>query len=228
MASKNGGFKINPVKIGDEVYKLLRTRIVSHEYPSGFRFDLSRLELELEISRTPLKEALHRLEVEGLVVIRPRRGTFVISIDRKRVAENFEVRRALELYAGEIVVRAASNEEIARLKALADKMRILLANHDYQSVVEKYIRLDHEFHNLLVSFARNERLIEVFKQIEVYAQIARVRQKFTRSDSMHTESEHDAILTALERRDAPALAVALSDHIELSKARVLKVLEENA
>lgn len=223
-----GDFRINLANISDDVYAMLRRRILSHDYPPGFRFDLSAIETQLGISRTPLKEALHRLEVEGLVEIRPRRGTFVVSIDPKEVAETFDVRRALELYAAGIAVQEATDSEIQRLKGLATEMRHLLENNDYQSVVEKYIHLDHTFHNLLVELARNKRLIEIYKQIDVHVQIARVRQKFTRSDSKHTESEHDAILAALERRDAPALAKALSDHIDLSKARVLKVLEEHA
>jgi DNA-binding GntR family transcriptional regulator len=218
---------LSPVKLREEVYVRLRKRILSHEYAPGFRFDLLALEKELGISRTPLKEALHRLEVEGLVDIRPRRGTFVISIDAQSVAEDFDVRRALELYAAEAAVREATDQDLQQLNALAEEMRRLLENNDYQSVVDKYIHLDHQFHNLLVGLARNKRLIEIYEQIDVHVRIARVKQKFTRSDSKHTESEHDAILEALERLDGRALVKALSDHIELSKARMLKVLEEH-
>lgn len=227
IASTDPLQQLSQVKLSEEVYALLQKRILSHDFPPGFRFDLVRLEKELGISRTPLKEALHRLKVEGLVEIRPRRGTFVASIDTQNVAEDFEVRRALELYAAEVVVLNAAALEVQRLKALAEEMRRLLANNDYQSVVDTYIHLDHNFHRLLVGMTQNQRLIEIYEQVDIHVRIARVKQKFTHSDSKHTESEHDAILEALERRNGRALVQALNDHIDLSKARLLKVLEEN-
>ncbi len=150
-----------PANLREEVYAWLRKRILSHEYPPGFRFYLQILETELGISRTPLKEALHRLEVEGLVEIQPRRGTFVISINPQSLAEDFDVRRAPELYAAEAAVREATDQDLQQLKALAEEMRRLPENNDYQSVVDRYIHLDHEFHILLVGLARNRRLIEI-------------------------------------------------------------------
>lgn len=212
--------------ISDEVYGLLRKRIIGHEYPPGFRFDLNALESQLGISRTPLKDALQRLEVDGLVVIRPRRGTFVATIDVDAVAETFAMRRLLELYAAEVVVREATDKEIGSLKALADEMNDLLENNEYQSVVEKYIQIDHEFHKLLVELARNKLLIQIYQKIDAHVQIARVRQKFNRSDSMHTESEHKAILEALEQRDAKKLVSALGSHIDQSKIRMLKAVKD--
>lgn len=212
--------------ISDEVYSLLRKRILNHEYPTGLRFDLTALETQLGISRTPLKDALQRLEVEGLVVIRPRRGTFVATIDVESVAETFAVRRLLELYAAEVVVSEATDNEIEGLKALIAEMSHLLENNDYQSVVKKYIHLDHNFHKSLVELAHNKLLNDIYKKIDSHVQIARVRQKFNRSDSMHTESEHKAILEALERRDAQALVSTLGSHIDQSRIRMLKALEE--
>jgi GntR family transcriptional regulator, rspAB operon transcriptional repressor len=218
--------KINLTNIRDEVYRILHERILNHEYPPGYRFDLYELEEQFGISRTPLKEAVHRLEVEGLIEIRPRRGTYVVDIDSHNVAESFDVRRILECGAAEIVVRHATDAEIGELRALAVQMSQLLEANDYQAIVEKYIELDRQFHKRLVSLARNKRLAEAWTRIDTHVQIARVRQKFTRSDSQqYTETEHEAILQALELRDVEALVKVLAEHIELSKIRTLKAID---
>ncbi|MEM7343400.1 MAG: GntR family transcriptional regulator [Chloroflexota bacterium] len=218
--------KLQLVNIRDEVYKLLHTRILNHEYPPGYRFDLSRLETQLGISRTPLKEALHRLEAEGLIEIRPRRGTYVISLDAEEVAESFDVRRMLECAAAEVAVRNASDQQIQALRTHISQMSQLLVSDEYQVVISEYIELDRQFHRSLIDLAGNKRLTQIWKQLDTHVQIARVRQKFILSDSKkNTEAEHEMILQALEQRDAPALNQALAEHINLSKERTLKIIE---
>lgn len=219
---------LNLVNIRDEVYRVLRERILSHEYAAGFRLDLSRLEAQLGVSRTPLKEALHRLEAEGLVEIRPRRGTYVIDVKAQDVAESFDVRRILECAAAEIATREASDAEINQLHTIAAEMKRLLGSDDYQVIVGKYIELDRQFHRMLVSLSKNKRLTDIYTQVDTHLQVARVRQKFNLSDSkQYTELEHEVILQALEQRDSEALVRRLTDHAEQSKQRILKVIEAN-
>ena len=220
--------RLNLGNIRDEVYRILQERILRHEYPPGFRFDLSQLEEQLGISRTPLKEALHRLEVEGLIEIRPRRGTYVIKLEPNDVAESFDVRRILECAAAEIAVSKASEADLAQLRTIADEMSQLLASDEYQRIVERYIELDRQFHGLIVKLAGNKRLAEMWRQLDTHVQVARVRHKFARSDSVqYTQTEHEAILQAFAQRDAPAVSQALAEHIDISKARVLKAIETN-
>lgn len=226
-APAGDGHKLVPIDLRDEVYKRLRHRILGREYPPGFRFDLPALEAQLGVSRTPIKEALHRLEAEGLVEIRPRRGTYVISIDPDDLADSFDVRCLLELHAASLALRRASDDEVAQLAGLAAEMKRLIDSHDYQTVVNDYIRLDHRFHTLLVQLSGSRRLINLYRHVDVHVQIARVRQQFTRADSLQTEDEHQAILDAFARRDTRALAKAVRSHIDRSKARMLKVLETN-
>jgi DNA-binding GntR family transcriptional regulator len=225
-AETEHGDRLRLVNIRDEVYEVLRQRILNHEYPPGFRFDLSELETQLGISRTPLKEALHRLEAEGFVEIRPRRGTFVISIDPQEVAENLEVRRALELYAAKIAPDEATDGDIAELHALVEDMRRLFEANDYAAVVDEYLALDRKFHQFIVSLTRNKRLMDIHEQVDGYMQIARIQQKFSISELRDTEAEHEAIMQAFEGRDRQALMQATDEHIEAARTRILEALDQ--
>ncbi|MEM7029957.1 MAG: GntR family transcriptional regulator [Chloroflexota bacterium] len=217
--------KLTLNNIRDEVYNVLRERILSHAYPPGFRFDLPQLEQQLGVSRTPLKEALHRLELEGLIEIRPRRGTYVTRIDLDDVAECFAVRQMLECAASSLIVANITPDDIEDLIKLSQEMSQLLTKDDYQTIVSRYIELDRQFHRQLINFAQNKRLSRIYDEVDTHLQIAHVRQKFSLADSMQfTEPEHQAILQAVQALDGVALSAAFQAHAERAVARMIKVL----
>lgn len=226
MAAQSLDQQLAPVSLRDEVYALLRQRIISHQYPPDYRFDLSALETQLGISRTPLKEALHRLEAEGLIEIRPRRGTFVTPIDEKRLLESYELRRILERGAAPLIAERVSDATIAEIVALHKKMGALLDQNDYEAIIEEYLDLDRAFHEKLMMAAGNSRLMRMFGRINTFLQVARVSRFFTQQDSQTgTQQEHAPIVAALQARDADRLADAIDQHIARSEARHLSVLK---
>ncbi len=227
MAESSLVNQLNLTSLRDEVYDLLRRRILNNNYLPGYRFDLSTLETQLGISRTPLKEAMQRLERDGLVEIRPRRGTFVTRLDPSDVAEGFDVRHILECAAAKIVAQKATDEEIAKFQAIHDEMNALLENGDYQTIVQDYIELDSRLHHYLVELTQNKRLQAVYQHVDTHLQIVRVRQKFSTPDSRQTQKEHEAMIVALKNRDAEAFCAAVGAHISLSKARTLMVLDDD-
>jgi len=223
--SSNG--LISQLNIRDEVYHILRRGIISQEYPPGFRFNLAELELKLGVSRTPIKEALQRLESEGLVQIRPRRGTFVISIDPQEVEDTWEIRRVLETYAAERILEKAGQADFARLKAIVDELEGLYPETAVLEVVERIITLDHNFHTLFVSLAGNKRLSEIYDTIGHFVQLVRVQQIFMHSDLELARFEHHEILSALDHGDSAALVRAVDEHLTLSKDRFWKRFMED-
>lgn len=213
---------INHATIREDVYELLRRGILSQDYPPGFRFDLNDLSARLRVSRTPVKEALHRLETEGLVTIYPRRGTYVATLDPHDIADGYGVRLALERFAAESIVRTVTDADIARLWDARREMRRLLDAPDFSAVVDTFISLDQDFHVAIMALSRNRRLVEIYKTVGGPLHMARILSRFGAPDYMnYTEPEHDAIMQAIERRDGAALADAMAAHIERAKVRVL-------
>ncbi|MBX7213171.1 MAG: GntR family transcriptional regulator [Thermoflexales bacterium] len=212
--------------IRDDVYDHLRRAILGHVYPPGQRLDLDELSTQLGVSRTPIKEALHRLEAEGLVTIAPRRGTFVTDIDVTALMDGYGVRLAFELYAADAIVAAITDADIARLRGILDEMHALLEGPDFGSAFEKYIILDQHFHSGLIALAGNRRMDEIYSTIGGPLHMARILSRFTADDYLrYTEIEHQAILRAAIARDAAALKTEMANHIKLARQRVLARLQ---
>jgi DNA-binding GntR family transcriptional regulator len=217
---------ISRPSIRDDVYVLLRNGILNHIYPPGHRLDLDELEQQLQVSRTPLKEALHKLESEGLIQILPRRGTFVSEIDPKNIVESYDVRLALELFIAPIIVQKIGADELARLRQILQQMHELLTGSESDDTIERYIDLDQDFHVQIVQISGNDRLIEIYRTIGGPLQMARLYQKFDRAVYLHyTEPEHNAILQALEDRQDAALQAAFDAHVQRAKGRVLNLVD---
>jgi DNA-binding GntR family transcriptional regulator len=218
---------ISPSSLRDEVYAHLRHRILTHVYPPGYRFNLNAMETQFGVSLTPLKEALHRLEVEGLVEIRPRRGTFVTRVDAADVAESFDVRRILECAAAVAVAPRITEAELAELQELDVRMVRLLQAPEYQAIVAEHIELDRQMHTRLVEMADNRRLLAVYQQIDTHLQVARLQDQWQPAQSEETRREHARFLEALATRSADATVAALAAHIDASKDRTLAALRHS-
>lgn len=218
---------INLPSLRNEVYGHLRRRILTHVYPPGYRFNLNEMEAQFGVSLTPLKEALHRLEAEGLVEIKPRRGTFVTRVDAADVAESFDVRRILECAAAAIVAPRIVAHELTELQDLDARMVRLLQSPDYQAIVGEHIELDRRLHMRLMEMAGNRRLLAVYQQIDTHLQVARLQDQWQPVQSDETRREHARFLEALAARSAEQTVAALAAHIDASKARTLDALRQS-
>jgi DNA-binding GntR family transcriptional regulator len=105
-------------------------------------------------------------------------------------------------------------------------MLSLLQQDDYQLIIQEYLDLDREFHRYFVQLAQNSKLSAMHAQINTHLHVARLRARFARTDSDGTQSEHEAILAALDARDSGALVEAIADHINLAKNRTLDALQD--
>ena len=206
------------------VYDILRAGILKQQFPPGARLDLEQLESAMGISRTPLKEALQRLEAEGLVEVIARRGTYVSELNLERAIELFDLRQMLEVGAAPWILERATDEDIARVVGLNDDLVQLLDTGPYEEVVVEFIERDRIFHTSLMSLAGNTALVNAYSGVNTHLQIARVNTSFVRTQSNTTGNEHNQIVGALVSRDEPGLQRALTEHIVASRDRTVDAM----
>lgn len=220
-----GNFVINQTKISEQVYDFLRGAILNGRFAPGERLNLDELVDQLGISKMPLKEAVGRLAAEGLINVQSRRGTYVNGVDARELAETFEVRRALEILAGELAVERITGEGIKQLYALIEDMEASASRHDVALHLEK----NFEFHGLIVNLSGNQKLAEVYQRLRMPIQIVGVHY---RSENWiarieQEQREHRAIVRALEKRDADAVTRAIASHLKRGKASLIEDMERS-
>jgi DNA-binding GntR family transcriptional regulator len=212
--------------ISDEVYAVLKKRILSRQLALGERLDLSELEEQLGISRTPLKDALNRLALEGLVEIQPRRGTFVVNPTPDEIAESFDVRCVLEVYAAGPALQRVTESQLEQLRDLVKALRRLTEAENWGQIFQEYMPLDYSLHKLILEIAGNGRLLEIWEQVNVHAEMVRIRYGRSSEEAKLTQEEHEEILQAFEARDITALQQLLSHHIKRVKRSIIRDLQD--
>ncbi len=220
--AKMTGFSINQLRISDQVYEYLRGEITMGRLVPGERLDLDQLVERLKVSKMPIKEALGRLATEGLVDIQSRRGTYVGRVDVRDLQETFEVRRVLEMLAGELAVARVGEAELARLRELIVRM-------EESSEVAPHVELNFQFHGLIVELSGNRKLIEMYERLSVPIQVAGIhyRSEGWLERLVQEQLEHRAIVDALESRDGEAVTRAIGAHIRRGGSSLLDDVERS-
>jgi DNA-binding GntR family transcriptional regulator len=203
----------------DAVYDHLKRRILSGELAGGLRLNPVEIGTQLGVSRTPVREALHRLDIEGLVNITPNRGVVVTTLTLDDVRELFKIRTALEMLAAAEATRHLHADAL-------DEFELLLRRMERAQGDPKQWVVRHEaFHDRIYQFARMPRL---------GAEIRRLREAIHPYLRLyidvyhHTEMpgyEHRGLLAAIARRDPERAAQAVREHIEYAAGGVLAFLE---
>lgn len=165
--------------LGSDVYRILRDRILRQELKAGEKLSDLRLSNELGVSRTPIREALHQLVQDGVVVAEPNRGFFVATFSQRDLEEIFELRLALELFAARRINRKDRREDLERALFELEHVERLLRNAktpaDMQEAADAFLKTDRGFHSWLVSTAENKRLDaiinSIWTQIAIFQQI---------------------------------------------------------
>lgn len=201
----------------EQVYKLLKDAIERGEFPAGSKLVETDIATQLDVSRTPVREAIGRLAAEGLVTLVPRRGAFVASLDRKTIRELYEIREALEVLATELALPTLDDEDIAPLEETLEAFAAALKRDDYQV----YFELDRTFHEQLVALSGNTKLQELVQLIDGSIQVTRWMHCDTGEISELALKEHQRIVAALRTRDREQAVDQVRAHIRRVKGDLL-------
>ncbi len=221
--SKNSGFetlKSLPERrsLGQDVYGKLKQAIVKGDLPPDSRLIESRMANVMGISRTPVREAIHKLEREGLLRHNPSGGFFVVGLTRSDIEETFGIRSVLESYAARLAAAHHKGEE--ELDPLDEKI------HEYQLYLDQgnlkaLLRINTEFHDLLYALSRSPRLIKMINDLQ--DQIYRFRQVLlkTEENARTSNEDHKLMLKLISKRNLVGVESLVREHILRGQGIVL-------
>ena len=204
-----GGLRIRRNSLHREVIERLRDMIVEGELAPGQRIAEGKLCEEFGISRTPMREALKVLASEGLVELRPNRGTRVTEITPQEIGELFEVVSGMERMAGELAAERMSEKDLDRLRALNERME----RHFENGQRHEYFKLNQQVHNMIVELAGNSVLSATHASLMVKARRARYFAIMSQDRWEESVREHAQIIEAFAARDAQTAGKLILKHV---------------
>ncbi len=199
----------------NKIYLELREMVANHRFQPGARINVEKLARELGVSRTPVWEAVRRLEQEGLLENIPNRGVFMIEMTLEKALDLFQVRLALDALAGSL---AARNINQSTLKKMAECLREQLEVVEKGDLV-RYSQLDYEFHYLIYGRCQNLFLLEILDSIKLKMQPVNIR---ITPVLMKLYQDHVEIFRGLRVGDPARVEKAFRGHNE----RVLEQINE--
>lgn len=200
----------------DQVYHALRERILGGRIKPGTALKERELCEQLNVSRTPIREALRRLSAEGLTEVRPRRSIVVSSFKADELAEIFELGIVLESFVAGLAAKKATREDVRGLEAIVVEMQDLIARGTPSS--QDYISLDQAFHDAIAGIARNPRITQILRQSMSVRVLANIFERYSPADFAVSLAQHGTILRAIATGDADWAQSAMGSHIRTGQA----------
>lgn len=202
----------------DVVFNTLRKAILTGQLKPGERLMEVHLANQLGVSRTPIREAIRKLELEGLVIMIPRRGAEVAKITEKSLQDVLEVRRALDVLSIELACDRITEEEIAKLQKACDDFEQATHTGDTTLIA----KADVCYHDIIVEATGNQRLVQLLNNLA--EQMYRYRFVYLKDQSQHKNlvAEHREILQCIENKDKEKGALAAGLHIDNQELSIIK------
>lgn len=205
-----------------DAYTRLKDDILHNRLPAGFQAPEPEIAARLGMSRTPVREALIRLQAEGLVELIPRRGARILPVVAADMQEIYEILTALEpSAAADLAARRPSDQDLTPLAQATEDMEHALDQGD----LEGWAVADDRFHRTLLDLHGNQRLCAIAASLFDQAHRARMVTLRLRQPPAQSTAEHREILTHLAKGDADAVRAAFTRHRQRAAAELLGILD---
>jgi DNA-binding GntR family transcriptional regulator len=203
--AKTKVYQVVRTNLNAQIYDILKEMIADRRFMPGSSLNVESLTKELGVSRTPIWEAIRRLEQEGIVVHTPHKGVRVIELTRKMALELYEVRETMEAMAARLGAEHATPETIARMEKILAEQKLIVKREDDMA----YSRSDHDFHLVICEACGNDLLKEILEGLRYKA----LPLAFKLSPH-YTEflAFHELILAAFRKHASKAAEKAMQRH----------------
>lgn len=204
----------------DVVFKTLRQAILRGELKPGERLMEIQLANKLGVSRTPIREAIRKLELEGLVLMIPRRGAEVAEIKEKGLRDVLEVRKALEELSVQLACDRITPEQLCELEETAEEFKRSLRSEDVTEIAQA----DVKFHDVIYKAADNQRLMQLLSNLG--EQMYRYRVEYLKNPEIHEQliKEHAEIICHIRKHEKEKAVKMICEHIDNQVATVSDVI----
>ena len=207
----------------DVVFNTLRKAILRGELKPGERLMEIQLANKLGVSRTPIREAIRKLELEGLVLMIPRKGAEVAQITEKNMQDVLEVRKALEELSVQLACERITPEQVEEMKMAAEDFRKVLKSGDVTKIAEA----DVKFHDIIFAATNNQRLITLLNNLR--EQMYRFRVEYLKQKECYPQlrEEHDKLIALISGGEVEEACELMGCHIDNQASTVSDVIRRD-
>lgn len=200
-----------------DLFIRLRDDILQGKFAAGAKLSEQKICDEYMVSRTPVREAFQKLELEGIIEIIPNRGAFVSSQSKQDIEDVYEIMKALESVAIKLAIERITDEEIKEIQEKFELMEFYSMKGD----LDKLRTVNEEFHNLIYKATNNSMIIQTLSSCQTRVRNNQFRKEHNKEFLEEELAEHDAILMAIVAKDKETAAAAAVRHIRNGKKRSL-------
>ncbi|MBD2460562.1 GntR family transcriptional regulator [Oscillatoria sp. FACHB-1407] len=208
----------------EQAYQALRTGILSGELAPGDRLVETQLAQWLQVSRTPLREALRQLQREGLVTAEPNGGLRVSTISAEDAIHLYDCRLALEQLAVAEACKNITKTQLKKLEKYVNQAESLERSTTQPALIQ-LLDLDYQFHHLIAESSANKRLISLLENVFDAMSLLRIQTLRRNPEVLNIRLEHRQIYEAIAQHDSATAVEAIVTHLTASKARVVQEIQ---
>ncbi|QEK13276.1 GntR family transcriptional regulator [Crassaminicella thermophila] len=206
----------------DVVFEHLRNAILNGNLKPSERLMEVQIAEQLGVSRTPVREAIRKLELEGLVVMIARKGAYVADVSVKDILDVLEVRSVLEGLAAALAAERITDEELEELELISNNFKKALENDDKEKMIEK----DMQFHDKILRSTRNPKLIQIAQSLQEQVQRFRTTYFIEYNQLKTILSDHQEILEAISNREVEKAQKVAQKHVDDLESTIMKFADK--